>query len=1088
MAMRARGNGGKKRPAAKRAAPRRASRGAAPTSGARRGPDAEFRRPSTDGAAEAAEAVVESEEERPTEKNYDAGSMATAPSGQALALRDMSDGGEIASPFGPDRADGPLGAIKKQNYRQILRNSFDLSGVRKTPYGLTPVVLLSILFFTSGLGSQAFNAAGPEIARDLEINVGTIIRIGGLVGFFAIFASLYAGWFADRHKRVPILAGGTIASGFFNALLGRAQSSVSLATPQVAADVSAQFAGVPIFSLLADYYPLEVRGKVFASVATLNRLGALLAIFIVGAMVTTLGFRPTFVIFGVALMFVGVLLLLKLREPVRGYMERRSLGASEDVARVEDEPLSFGEGWRTTWGVRTLRRLFLSNAIGSMSSGASLFIGFLLLEHYGLGIWERSLIFIPATVAGLVGGFFGGGLIDSFMRRQPSKVLITLGVFSLISSFSIVLYALKPPIWIIVLIGIPFAFGGALVGPISNVIYSQVIPPSIRTQGLQVFGLANLPGLLFGTQIYATIFEAGGYTPVFLLALPIGIISAIVQISAAGFFELDMRAAFAASVAGEEWRRAKTSGKGKLLVCRDVDVAYGNVQVLFSVDFDVEEGEIIALLGTNGAGKSTLLRAISGTTEASGGAIVFDGRDITHMPPHEIAARNVIHMPGGRGVFPGMTVRENLLLGNWMNDDTTDIKQRMAEAFRIFPRLAERADTNAGDLSGGEQQQLSLAQAFLCKPKLLMIDELSLGLSPAIVAELLEIVRKIRDSGVTIIVVEQSVNVALTIAEKAIFMEKGEVKFFGNTEDLLSRPDILRAVYVKGTGALTEAPRGGRSKRDQRDIELLNARPVLEAEGLEKRYGGITAVDGIDLSLREGEVLGLIGPNGSGKTTTFDLLSGYQIPDAGIVRFEGVDITNMSPEERARRKLVRRFQDARLFPALTVFETLLVALDQKLEHKAAIMGGLGMPQSRKAERRLRVRAEQLIELLDLGSYRDKFVKELSTGLRRIVDIACVLASEPRVLLLDEPSSGIAQREAESLAPLLRRIRFETGCSILIIEHDMPLISSVSDELVALDRGKVVLRGAPETVLNDERVIESYLGTDEAAVQRSGSDK
>src|SRR5205807_2513358 len=168
--------------------------------------------------------------------------------------------------------------------------------------------------------------------------------------------------------------------------------------------------------------------------------------------------------------------------------------------------------------------------------------------------------------------------------------------------------------------------------------------------------------------------------------------------------------------------------------------------------------------------------------------------------------------------------------------------------------------------------------------------------------------------------------------------------------------------------------------------------------------------------------------------------------------YEGVDITGLSPEARAKRKLVRRFQDARLFPSLTVFETLLIALEQQLEVRSTVLGALSAPNSRRAERRLRRRAERLIELLDLGAYRDKFVKELSTGLRRIIDLGCVLATEPKVLLLDEPSSGIAQAEAEGLGPLLRRVRFETGCSMLIIEHDMPLISAVSDELIALERG------------------------------------
>jgi ABC-type branched-subunit amino acid transport system ATPase component len=518
-----------------------------------------------------------------------------------------------------------------------------------------------------------------------------------------------------------------------------------------------------------------------------------------------------------------------------------------------------------------------------------------------------------------------------------------------------------------------------------------------------------------------------------------------------------------------------------------VDVSYDGVQVLFGVDFDVEEGEIIALLGTNGAGKSTLLRAISGTQEASAGAIVFDGRDITHMPPHETAGRGVIHMPGGRGIFPGLTVAENLVLGNWMNtDDPGLVDQRLEDVFAIFPILRERAGEHAASLSGGEQQMLSLAQAFLAKPRLLMIDELSLGLAPAVVGQLLEVVRRIHAQGTTIIVVEQSVNVALTIAKRAIFMEKGEVKFFGDTGQLLARPDILRAVYVKGTGALTSAPVSAlRSERERRALELGEARGVLEVEGLVKRYGGITAVDGVSFALREGEVLGIIGPNGSGKTTIFDLISGYQAPDAGVVRYQGVDITGLPPEERARRKLIRRFQDARLFPSLTVFETLLVALDQRLEVKSSVLSALALPQARRAEKRIRLRAERLIELLELGAYRDKFVKELSTGLRRIVDLACVLATEPQVLLLDEPSSGIAQAEAEGLAPLLRRVRFETGCSILIIEHDMPLISSVADELIALDQGRFVMRGRPGEVLEDERVVESYLGTSEEAVRRSG---
>src|SRR5204862_374009 len=152
----------------------------------------------------------------------------------------------------------------------------------------------------------------------------------------------------------------------------------------------------------------------------------------------------------------------------------------------------------------------------------------------------------------------------------------------------------------------------------------------------------------------------------------------LVQITAGKFFAMDMRNATAAAMASHEWQRTKALGRAKLLVCRDVDVAYSGVQVLFGVDFDVEQGEIIALLGTNGAGKSTLLRAISGITEAAGGAIVYNGRDITHMPPHEIARLGVSHVPGGKGLFPHLTVDENLQLGLWMVDEA-DRERRLAD-------------------------------------------------------------------------------------------------------------------------------------------------------------------------------------------------------------------------------------------------------------------------------------------------------------------------------------------------------------------------------------------------------------------------
>ncbi|MEX0875793.1 MAG: ABC transporter ATP-binding protein [Actinomycetota bacterium] len=261
---------------------------------------------------------------------------------------------------------------------------------------------------------------------------------------------------------------------------------------------------------------------------------------------------------------------------------------------------------------------------------------------------------------------------------------------------------------------------------------------------------------------------------------------------------------------------------------------------------------------------------------------------------------------------------------------------------------------------------------------------------------------------------------------------------------------------------------------------------VLSVEGISVAFGGVVAVDEVSFDVRRGEVLGLIGPNGAGKTTLFDAICGFVTHQRGTVTLGEKDITKFPPAERSRVGLGRSFQDAKLFSSLTVAETLACALERKVRTQGPISTVFGLPWVWSAERDVTARVEELIELLHLGAFHDKFVSELSTGSRRIVDLACVLAHEPTVLLLDEPSSGIAQRETEALGPLLRRVQKATGCTMLLVEHDMPLVTGVADELIALETGRIIARGTPKQVTNDPRVVEAYLGTDHRVVTRSGS--
>ncbi len=533
------------------------------------------------------------------------------------------------------------------------------------------------------------------------------------------------------------------------------------------------------------------------------------------------------------------------------------------------------------------------------------------------------------------------------------------------------------------------------------------------------------------------------------------------------------------------------SGGAPLLVCRGVHVAYDKVRVLFGVDMDIRHGEIVALLGTNGAGKSTLLKAVSGLVEPIDGSIVFDGRDITHLDPVERARLGIVQVPGGRAVFPTLTVAEHFKAAAWLfaKEDAAEVHARTQRVLELFPRLQDRWHLMAGNLSGGEQQQLGLGMAFVAKPRLLIIDELSLGLAPAVVEKLLEIVRAIHAEGCPVLLVEQSVNVALTIAQRAYFMEKGEVRFEGAAAELLARGDLLRSVFLEGAasgGTSVPAVRvPGQVARDGGPDPLASQPVVLATRGLTKRFGGIVAVDDVTFDLRRGETLGLIGPNGAGKTTVLDLISGVLAVDRGGIELGGVDIGTWSASRRSVAGLGRSFQDARIFPSLTVSENIAMGLERHTATRDHLAAFLDLPAIQQSERQVAGRVTELIELMNLQPYRDKFVSELSTGVRRIVDLTMAIAHNPTVLLLDEPSSGVAQRETEALGPLLKDMQRATRCSIVIIEHDMPLISAVSDEIIALDLGRMVMRGSPSEVLSDTRVVASYLGDDVSIIQRSG---
>jgi ABC-type branched-subunit amino acid transport system ATPase component len=239
-----------------------------------------------------------------------------------------------------------------------------------------------------------------------------------------------------------------------------------------------------------------------------------------------------------------------------------------------------------------------------------------------------------------------------------------------------------------------------------------------------------------------------------------------------------------------------------MLRLENVHAFYGAVQVLFSIDMEVGDGEIVALLGTNGAGKTTILRVISGVMRPALGDVIWNDESIKSLRPPEVLRRGVVQMPGGRGVFPGMSVQENLeVAGFSFGRDKARLRTRIEAVLEFFPLLAERRRQVAGSLSGGQQQMLTLAKSFIVEPKLLLVDELSLGLAPKIVEELLEIIRRLNREGVAVVLVDQHVDLALSIANRAYFLERGEIRFSGPSKKLRGRDDLFRSVFLAGARA-----------------------------------------------------------------------------------------------------------------------------------------------------------------------------------------------------------------------------------------------------------------------------------------------
>ncbi len=674
--------------------------------------------------------------------------------------------------------------------------------------GIATFVVLLILASLDELEAAALSVLAPDLRDALGVSNGTIVFLAAASGAFIVLGALPMGWLADRHRRPPIIGWANIAFAAFVTCCGLVTSAFQLFWARLGVGI-AKSNNIPVHSsLIADTYPITVRGRISASMAMGARLVGVLSPVLVGGIVALAGgddaWRWPFLLLGFPVAIVA-LFAFKLREPPRGQFEMQDV-LGEVIDDAQPAPISVEAAFARLWQIRTIKTVIVAFA----AMGFGLFTGPVLAnlymdEHFGTKAFERGVL-------GTVGGLgvllvlpFVGRHYDRLYRRDPARALGLLGIVILPAALLAPVQYFMPNVVLFTILGIPqlilLTISYTMVAPVLQ----SVVPYRLRGMGaalgaIYIFFIGATGGALLSALLTD---EFGPRVAALTLVIPSTLIGGFLIIRGASFIKNDLSLVVAElrEELDEHQRQQAAPDDIPALQVNDIDFAYGPVQVLFDVDFEVRRGEVLALLGTNGAGKSTLLRAIAGLGTPARGVVRLHGRTITYTTPEQRARMGIRMLLGGKGVFPAMTVRENLEMAAFVyRDDRDDFDRRLRRAVDLFPTLGDKHGALASTLSGGQQQMLALAMTLLHDPEVLAIDELSLGLAPVLVQELLSVLERLKAEGMTIILVEQSLNIALSVADRAVFLEKGQVRFSGPAGDLVGRDDLARAVFLGTEG------------------------------------------------------------------------------------------------------------------------------------------------------------------------------------------------------------------------------------------------------------------------------------------------
>jgi ABC-type branched-subunit amino acid transport system ATPase component/sugar phosphate permease len=682
-----------------------------------------------------------------------------------------------------------------------------LAGVLRR-YGSAPLVLLTMAALIPGTFVNAIGTLAPDIQKSFHLSdagLGAVAFVGGVA---QIAWGLPVAVWADRGSRKVVAAVTLLVFSLTVPLMLMAQNVWPFVFLFMIAAVGLGTSDTVHNAYLSDAYPTQARARIFAWHNLSDPLSQTVGILLVGWIATvTHSWR-----WGLMVAVAGVpvaLALFTIREPDKGANESsfilKAAGMDTHTQQEQAPRVLLGAAVTRLMRIRSIYYELVAVAIlGFAGTGIPLFGSLYFQQVWHQDTAQRSEIYSIIGLSAFLGipvAFLVG---DKLFRRAPQAPLVLAGASIAVYGglFAISLYL--PQLWMVVL----FQFlANAAIAPLSIAIFQTLAataPPEMRAICFGMFGVFALVfGGFAGGVLLGAISSVAGVTTALVLIGPVCAVGGVLLVIGSRYVRRDITLVIEDVLERyAEGKRRQAGGELPALQIHNLDVFYGTNQVLFDVNLEVAQGEIVALLGTNGAGKSTLLRTVAGLEHPHRGVVRLFGTTSTFLEPEQVIGMGTALLIGGKMTFPGLTVRDNLRVGEHsFRRDGRRARAALDEAIGVFPELADRIDQHAGTLSGGEQQMLALARVMMTRPRLLLIDELALGLAPMTVDRLMEIVRRVNAEGTTVVLVEQSANRAMHLADRAFFLERGSIRFDGPTAELLTRDDLLRPVFL--TGAAT---------------------------------------------------------------------------------------------------------------------------------------------------------------------------------------------------------------------------------------------------------------------------------------------